>query len=178
MVINLPTEEELRVATQLLDSIGGRWRSATDPARVIFAFKDRLVDLFIELHRPYSHFPTLVSHTIEFELLSSHRQTTLLGRSEAGFKEEILYSMSALREAVRTRETARGAVEALCIGGAILKLPKSDVHDIIGPDSELRIVKLWRKVLKIPLRHLGAYQLSPRFSISSANARINEIMLS
>lgn len=74
-------------------------RMAAIPARVVFAFKDRLIDLLDELKTPHCHFPTSASHAIYFELLSSHRQTLL--HVSAGLKEEDLYSMCALREALR-----------------------------------------------------------------------------
>ena len=128
-------------------------RLPQSPARVIFAFRDKLVDLFVEVltrNRLIPHFPTLASLTVHRDLLFGHRQTALFGPAGLGFDQEFGFSMSAVREALRTRQTSRAADEALCIGGGILKLPESDMREIIQANAELRMIKIWHKIKAIP----------------------------
>lgn len=60
-------------------------RLPTEPARVWFAFRNRSVDLLHELNVPYSHFPTLASHTVHLGLLFGHKQTQMIGSPGIGF---------------------------------------------------------------------------------------------
>jgi hypothetical protein len=115
-----------------------------EPARVVFAFTDRLVDLLVDLKIPYSHFPTLVAHTIHFKLLFMHDQTGLKGPAGVGFPEEYLrLSMSPFRQALRTRQTSYAADKAFCIGEGIFKLPTSESRETIQANAELHMVKIW-----------------------------------
>jgi hypothetical protein len=126
-------------------------RLPQDPARVVFAFKDKIVDLFEELNITFPHFPTLASQTIQREILYGHKQTAFTGPSGLGLPDEyVRFSMPSIREALRRRQTSRAADEALCIGGGIFNLPNSELRDIIQANAELRMVKIWQKVKTIP----------------------------
>ena len=124
-------------------------RLPTEPARTWFAFRDKSVDLLVEVNRAYSHFPTLVRPMINLDLLFEHNQTQLTGPHGLQLGDDYLYSPHVIRTALRTRTTSVASDEALCLG-TILKLPTDRMRKIINLEDHARMAEIWRALPAIP----------------------------
>ncbi len=117
-------------------------RLPIEPARVWFVFKDRSIDLLEELKIiSYSHIPTLASHTVLWDLLFGHKQTQMIRMSGVGVTKDLLRSVQALRESLRTRTTSQADDEGLCIG-TILQLSRDRMRKITHANSHVRMARV------------------------------------
>ena len=125
-------------------------RLPTEPARVWFAFKDRSIDLLKEVNIPYTHFPTLASHTVTLGLLFGHKQTRMVRMSGVGLTDEFFHTVESLRDSLRTRTTSQADDEGLCIG-TLLRLSRDRMRKITHADGNVRMARVWDELPEIPV---------------------------